>query len=1555
MKIHRTTDDDYKEIIRNFHESEIVQPVLDRMKLIEDQWRTLNLWEILKAVNPRPIMTFDRDELLEHDFTLLGNGKDVTFLWSILLSSIFEDMMRTLGWKVGDTLDIEEDICEVVGQLLMKVEKQDSTSLLDCMQSAMMNIQVEDSKQYGDNLRTLLIRKKKYNGLNLACILLEQMIIDNKDSNVSWMRIVCAQFIDFVVQLIIEPDYREDVNWTLIYLLKSKSEWKVADVYNLIKNGLLMFHGKQHIFHRYLMITRNFAIPLSLNIRPNKEKTPIELKDILRCCHRNKWRCLYEVPCEEESEKSLDQILLELNKAEIGQTEKDTILQIIRKSQAMLNKDNDADEYPILIERELDRIRKSEQKYGVDVLSSCLAVASMALYMNKKYWPLNTQLVSYCLLTVQYMKGRLLEILTGEGKSCVIAMVAATHALQGRTVDIVTSSSVLSQRDADEWLRFYSLMKLEADCIAEDITTENNKCYECPIVYGTVETFARDILKTEFLLQDVRKGRKCDIVIVDEVDSMLIDQGVQCTYLSHDVASMGLCHFEPILALIWMNVSKYTLVLSTEEFVLYGSEPEVFLMTLSRLSKEIDPLLILRRAEKNKHSGIKKRFTYTYLNRDVLGQAQMLRSLDVSDLEHFFLFVRNFLNLDIDICNGINGMNDFISDRIQQNVNVQERITILVLRGGLSSIVSNKNLIKDRLTKIIKDDVSLENETGINLPKYLKDHCFSRLSCWIDNAFLANEMTRRREYIIEGDAVYPVDYQSTGVVETKKKWGDGLQQFLELKHGLPRSPLSLITNFLTNIAFFERYGSNIIGVSGTLGNDVEKKFMSETFPVTFATIPTSKRRKLFELDGMILENKDKWLNVLCEKIKSVVASQRSVLMICEDIATARETSCEITNISAVYVHIGREGSRIKNVLKPGDVIITTNLGARGTNFVIEDIVNQNGGLFVLITFIPLNDRVEKQAFGRTGRRGATGSCQIIVNREAMPKWLRLCETVDDAKRLRDFIEMNRLGDMTEVNLMRKKQKLFHEYCELKRKFVKLSNSDSDDLKIQKEIIDETWAKWIQNYEAMDHESNHVETVQKLRQIIEDCSKRANLFESDNIHHHLKFGADRLMEGDFEGATKFYDRVIRMDPDWSAFAHYNRAYCTIQIKGDGYIRRAIDDLNATLCRLETYKQKSLFHKIHGNVNLKDEMNNRSADYYIMECQLFHHIDTHIYESIEKLEKIMKDEVTTVRSNILHLIPRADCGIKKMLHEYQMLGLIFSYNVDAKPKFCYMNQIVSSLVMLESVAEAFLNKISANGRSNELKGLIDAACNVSIGWMSRCVSRAIFNGINFIDSVRDVSSLVLINQIEQESSYMIAAETSQFTLLADSQMRLSIVKLESKKQKINTLVSFGDEIVWHITRVAMGVLRKMIEQNIQEAIVPRKPLFRKLRCMFDGVTSSSRSDHQQFVDCIRDLARLPAFSSHIHDDDIRTQKLQLIAHKLVSKSLNDSSTATELIQPNMLDIETAAAEIRIGEVITKCSNLLCDKVHMLIESKADVHVLDDAEMLEATHEHPHMRMD
>ena len=574
-------------------------------------------------------------------------------------------------------------------------------------------------------------------------------------------------------------------------------------------------------------------------------------------------------------------------------------------------------------------------------------------------------------------------------------------------------------------------------------------------------------------------------MIVDEVDSMLIDQGVQCTYLSHDVASIGMCHFKPILAMIWMHVSRLTPFISNEGILFYFTEPQPVLVVLSRLSKEIDPLQILRLAEEDGGvRGIKKGFTDKYLSKDFNNQIIMFRDVDSFNL---CMFARKVLHLDIDIYK--DNFSSY-SDR--------SRISIVSSSGTYqTSVVLPGDMIKDRFTKLITD----ENE--INLPIHLKDYCNSRLQCWIDNAFLAKDMQPGREYIVQDDAIYPVDYKSTGVIETNKKWGDGLQQFLEMKHGLPRSPLSLITNYLSNIDFFDRYGSNIVGVSGTLGDDREKQFMSDTFSVDFATIPTSKRRKLVELDGLILGRKFIRPDVVFEKVKST-AEQRAVLVICEDIATAEEKYKRISSKASkvtLYSRIKSEGDCMNTVLKPGDIVITTNLGARGTDFVTDDIVNKNGGLFVLVTFIPLNDRVEKQAFGRSGRRGATGSCQIIVHREAMPEWARQCETIDEVKRLRDSIERHRLDkyNTTEVTWIRRKQKLFREYCKFKNKFVTMNDSESNDLKIQTEILDETWAKWIQQYETQDHESNPVEMVQELCRILEDCSKRTTNIDFDNIY------------------------------------------------------------------------------------------------------------------------------------------------------------------------------------------------------------------------------------------------------------------------------------------------------------------------------------------------------------------------------------------------------------------------------------------------------------------------
>ena len=577
--------------------------------------------------------------------------------------------------------------------------------------------------------------------------------------------------------------------------------------------------------------------------------------------------------------------------------------------------------------------------------------------------------------------------------------------------------------------------------------------------------------------------------------------------------------------------------------------------------------------------------------------------------------------------------------------------------------------------------------------------------------------------------------------------------------------------------------------------------------------------------------------------------------------------------------------------------------------------------------------------------------------------LRPCGTVEETCDLRAFIEMHRLeGSSNEVKMMRNKHKLFLEYCKLKKVFVTSSNCDLETLKIQVEFLDGIWAKWIQNCGTNDLDLKPDTLQNELRQIVKDCSERAKRFESENIYQLLKFGAVRLLKGDFERATEFFDRVVSMDPAWSAFAHYNRAYCTIQLKGDGYIRRAVDDLEAASCKLNKYAKKIFFSeifvsetKVKHNSDVVDAAKITPCS-VLMECQLLHHIHTQIIECIEKLKTIdtVNGTVTTVRQNILDLIPGADCKTKRVLHEYLQLGLLFIYNIDDKPIFCYRHQIVTSLVILKSVAYtiliAVMKGILVSIDSREVRDMIDEACNIgsidddSLGWMSRCVAGVINAGIQHMSSIRNISSLVSHGKNYIESKSEMTAETLEFARFAGSQATSVFKLLERKMQELKSFVKSQDsDVSLHVTN-AMNLLKKTIEQTVQEKINPGQELHREICIFYGNVKSKSRSNLQQFSDCIRELAQLSTHSFHQTDADIQTGEIKKIAFDLKSKSGEGNFLATDLLS-NTPMIATTAEIIDIGIFIENVSVWLGDKITQFQKKRTDEYLCNDTEMLEA----------
>lgn len=61
--------------------------------------------------------------------------------------------------------------------------------------------------------------------------------------------------------------------------------------------------------------------------------------------------------------------------------------------------------------------------------------------------------------------------------------------------------------------------------------------------------------------------------------------------------------------------------------------------------------------------------------------------------------------------------------------------------------------------------------------------------------------------------------KDTGVEQTSSKWGDGLHQFIQLKHNGKLSDESLKAVYMSNAGYFQSY-QNLFGMTGTVG-DIE--------------------------------------------------------------------------------------------------------------------------------------------------------------------------------------------------------------------------------------------------------------------------------------------------------------------------------------------------------------------------------------------------------------------------------------------------------------------------------------------------------------------------------------------------------------------------------------------------------------------------------------------------------------------------------------------------------------------------------------------------------------
>ena len=127
-------------------------------------------------------------------------------------------------------------------------------------------------------------------------------------------------------------------------------------------------------------------------------------------------------------------------------------------------------------------------------------------------------------LAIHY--GNIAEMKTGEGKTLTTIFPAYLNALEGKGVHVVTVNEYLTQRNA-EWMGpIFNFLGLTVGVNLRSLSPkEKQEVYNCDITYTTNNELGFDYLRDNMVVRkEDRVSRKLNYCIIDEVDSVLIDE-----------------------------------------------------------------------------------------------------------------------------------------------------------------------------------------------------------------------------------------------------------------------------------------------------------------------------------------------------------------------------------------------------------------------------------------------------------------------------------------------------------------------------------------------------------------------------------------------------------------------------------------------------------------------------------------------------------------------------------------------------------------------------------------------------------------------------------------------------------------------------------------------------------------------------------------------------------------------------------------------------------------------------------------------------------------------
>lgn len=600
-----------------------------------------------------------------------------------------------------------------------------------------------------------------------------------------------------------------------------------------------------------------------------------------------------------------------------------------------------------------------QKRYGdgeslQDLLPEAFAVAREAAVRALGMRPFDVQLIGGMVLH----DGNIAEMRTGEGKTLVATLPAYLNAISGDGVHIVTVNEYLAQRDAD-WMRpVYEFLGLTVGVTRGGQTQEEKReAYNSDITYATNNELGFDYLRDNlaFSLQQ-KVQRKLNFAIVDEVDSILIDEARTPLIISGPAESS---------TDLYTHINKLIPKLVAHEET---EAPTNFEIVAKQVTLRDDKgSAVVVSAEDGAQNEV--------MSLDEAIDIAESRGMDVVAVDDSKKAVA---------CKLV-GRGDFTIDEKAKQAHMTEdghqKVEQLMVRAGL-----------------LGEGESLYDAANIRLLHHL-------------NAALRAHAIYQRdvEYIVKDGEVVIVD-EFTGRTMPGRRWSDGLHQAIEAKEGVAIRQENQTVASITFQNFFRLY-NNLSGMTGTA--DTEAFEFQQIYGLEVVVIPT--HRPMVRDDGadlVYLTEKDKF-EAIIEDITDCRERGQPVLVGTTSIETSELLSGLLSKRSIEHEVLNakqheREATVVQQAGRPGAITIATNMAGRGTDIVLggnleaevaaagegadeesireqwqqrHDAVLAAGGLHIIGTERHESRRIDNQLRGRAGRQGDAGSSRFYLSME----------------------------------------------------------------------------------------------------------------------------------------------------------------------------------------------------------------------------------------------------------------------------------------------------------------------------------------------------------------------------------------------------------------------------------------------------------------------------------------------------------------------------------------------------------------------------------------------